>query len=224
MSAGDHPLEDLALYALGMLDTDRRDDIDAHVDACSSCASALGAHEATVAAMVDAEFPTPELTSDARRRLAHRRSAMRTPRNIASLRGLAVAAVLALAVGVLGVVDLRQRDALRDDDVFLSAIVTSHFAHAQFRAIGGAHVDAKVVYDRGGRWYEVIARDIDPSYRVAVVTRDGAIARERPERFVARGRTSVLAIETPEAFAGFELRTRDGDVVARTATPSKGGR
>lgn len=224
MSAADHPLEDLAAYALGMLDTDRLDEIDAHVDWCSSCASELGAQEATVAAMVVAEFPSPVLSADALRRLARRRHAVRPISRITSIRAFAVAAVLALAVGVLGALDIQQRHALHDDDVFLAAIVTSHFAHAQLQAIGGARVDAKVVYDRRGRWYEVIARGIDTSFRIAVTTRDGAAARERPERFVSRGQTSVLAIETPEAFAGLELRSPNGTAIARASLPLEGGR
>jgi anti-sigma factor RsiW len=223
MSAGDHPLEDLAPYALGMLDTDRRDEIDAHVDSCSSCASELGVREGTVAAMVVAEFPSPVLSADALRRLARRRHAERPISRITSIRALVAAAVLALVVGALGALDLQQRHALHDDDVFLAAMVTSHFAHAPLQAIGGAHVDAKVVYDRHGRWYEVIARGIDTSFRVAVTTRDGVAARERPERFVSRGQTSVLAIETPEAFAALELRSRDGSVIARAALPVRSG-
>ena len=223
MTIRDHPTEDLAPCALGLLDAERTREIDTHVASCAQCATILGRYEATVAAMAEAEFPAAELDAEATLRLARRRVTLRPPRRAFATRSLAAAAVLALAVGALGVLDVRQHAALRDDDTFLGALIASHFVHAQFRAVAGADVDAKVVYDRRGRWYEVIVRGIDDSYRIAVSADRDQAARVRPERFISRGRTNVLAIETTTAFARFELLAPDGRVVARAATPLGGG-
>ena len=222
MTMHDHPLDDLAPCALGLLEGERAREIETHAAACAQCATALGRYEATVAAMADAEFPSPALDADASLRLARRRATLRPPRRFFATGPLAAAAVLALAVGALGFLDVRQHDALRDDDTFLGALIASHFVHAQFRVIAGADIDAKVVYDRRGRWYEVIVRGIDDSYRIAVSVERDRSARVRPERCVSRGRTNVLAIETTTAFARFELRASDGRVVARAATPLGG--
>lgn len=232
MTFGDHPREDLAPYALGMLDAVRSGEVDAHVASCASCATELGSYESTVAAMVEAEFPAPGLADDVQRRLRDRIGSSPTPlrmrSRVPSVAALAVAAVLALAVGVLGTVDMFQRDALRSDGAFFTAMIASHFAHSQFQTVAGspidAKIDAKVVYDRRGHWYEVIARGIDASYRVAVVAGTGEPPHERAERFVARGETFALRIESTTMITALELRSRDGRVVARAQTPSGDGR
>jgi len=208
-----HPRDDLAGYALGTLDEAEAKAIEAHVARCAACASELGTYESTVAAFVTAEFGDVS-TSGA----SYRPVALPARRAPALPVAVALAAALALAVGVLATVDVRQANALRSDETFFAAMIASHFAHAQFTSAANAPIDAKVVYDRRGSWYEVIARGIDPADRIAVAERAGEPAQERPDRFIAHGDMATLSFMAPAPVARIELRAPDGRMLASART------
>ena len=170
------------LYALGMLDEVERNAADRHLLQCSACIVRLGQAEAAVASIVDATIepvPAPVTLFDALERSAGRTS---TPKVLArraivsrppAARWLAaVAAICVLAVGLTALVraELQSRAAVLADAVMLRALVDSHFNHAQFVSPGGSLIPAKVVYERHGRWFEILAHDIDPQTRVVAMS------------------------------------------------------
>lgn len=175
-------LDDLAeLYALGLLDPDERDRVDAHVLVCDDCAARLGRAEAAMAALADAT-------------LAGGASAVRVPRRVSPFAWMsAAAAAFVIATAGLTQQNLALRADVRDDGAMLAAMVHSHFAHAQFVAPGGTPIAAKVVYEQHGRWYRVLAAGADARWRVAVV-RGGAGPVVAPQRFSVRGEVAELSL------------------------------
>ena len=76
-------------------------------------------------------------------------------------------------------------------------MVDSHFVHAQFQAPGGAELPAKAIYERHGKWYEIVA-DGTPAWRVVFVRPDGTRDPAGSD-FARRGAASIvfLAPSTP---------------------------
>ncbi len=63
MSPVDHPLDELAVYALDALEGDERRAVEAHVATCPQCAAELDAHRAALAALTPDEPPPPAVWS-----------------------------------------------------------------------------------------------------------------------------------------------------------------
>lgn len=208
----DHPDDDLEAYALGLLDAERGAAIDAHVAACDACARRLGEAEATVAALVEGEYAAEPPERSPRARPA---------RTVA--RALGLAATFALVAGGLGALDLQLSTALRDDGTLVRNMVASHFVHAQFHSPSGTELEAKVVYERHGRWYEVLATEIDASYRIAVISPAGSSV-VRAERFAKRGDSYALALPSLGEVRGLELRDGTDRTVGSVSVPKSGGR
>lgn len=169
----DHVGDDAALYALGMLEDDERARVDAHVRRCAPCAERLGEAEATVAAMAETAL------------------APRAPRRLPAWAALAAAFLLALTSAVLGAQNAGLRHDLAADGTVLATLVRSHFLHAQFVAAGGVPVDAKVIYERRGGWYEIVALRATPAWRVEAIRPNGHDV-VLPGRFAVRGEAGVL--------------------------------
>lgn len=210
MNDSHHLGDDAEAYALGMLERDSRDAVDSHTATCATCATRLGEAERAVATMFDLALPTLEtdrtplvpeskFTSD-------RRAKRYAPQAL-------VALVAASLIGFLTIRDATLESAVRDDGVFVHAMVASHFAHAAFLAPDGRTLDAKVVYDRHGRWYDVIATDA--TWRVAIVARGARTARVLDDRFSLRGAAAVLRIPTSEPLDALELRDAGGGAIGR---------
>ena len=202
-----HLDEDAELYALGMLDDAARARIEAHLHDCEPCLQRVGRAEATVAAMTES--------------LAGVRSSMdvaRPPRvaPVAVLRtwgALAAAFVFAISSGVLGAQNASMQGALRGQRVVLGAMVRSHFAHAQFANAAGTPVEAKVVYERHGRWFTVLAVDPQPGTEVAFLRRDGTqMVPLQP--LVARDGVASVMLRLNGEVAKLQLLDARGDVVA----------
>ena len=132
-----HVGEDAELYALGLLDAERRAEVDAHAAACDDCLRALGEAEETAALLAAA---LPELTPS--RALGERLRAATTPANspVTPLRrpsarsprwfaGLAVAAALVLALGAGWYQSSVMHGKLQANDVAVAMLVHSHFSH-----------------------------------------------------------------------------------------------
>jgi anti-sigma factor RsiW len=173
----EHLGEDAELYALGMLDSARRAEVERHIAGCDACLERVGGAEATalaLAAPLPRIEPSPSLRSrllasavesapraGAARagRLAVRLARERVERGRLSLWGrLAAAAILLLALG-LGFSFYRNSQlsaALRDDDLAFVTVVHSHFEHVTLRPIGPAAPAAKVLYAKDGSWIYVL--------------------------------------------------------------------
>ena len=188
----DHFEEELELYALGMLEPDDQVRVDDHVRTCDECAERLGRAEAAVTALVAG---------------AQRRRAWRLPSW-----PVAVAAAFALTSAVLFGQNVALRGALASDGHMLDAIVLSHFVHVPFRAVTPEPVDAKVIYEQHGRWYQIVAER--PADWSATVTRaDGTVQKVdgKPE---ARGSASTLALAGLGPLRAIDLRDASGRLIA----------
>ncbi len=192
------------LYALGMLDESERERVDAHVRDCVPCLERLGRAEATVAAMAEANIekfaPVVDLA-------AHRR------RSVPAWAGYAAAAVFAISTGVLAQQNHVLSGAVHSDGLMLGAMVRSHFAHAQFSSPSGTPLEAKVIYERHGQWYDIVALDAQPSWRLAVV-RDGSTV-VMPQSFTQRGNADVMTLRDMGRVRELQLRDANGTVIGR---------
>jgi hypothetical protein len=214
-----HLEEDAEMYALGLLDAAEHERVERHVASCVDCAGRLGRAEASVAALADATVAREAAPAALRARIpaapaaAPVRAVTRlTWRSPAAWAG-AAAAAFALTSGSLAVQNVALRSNVTADGTVFVAMVHSHFSHVQFASPDGTPVDAKVVYERHGGWYEILATGIDPGTRVATV-RAGAVT-DVPERFVVRG--NALTLTLPALGAVDELRLLDaqGRLIAR---------
>lgn len=187
-----HIDQEAELYALGMLDDDERARVDEHLRDCIPCTVRVGEAEAAVAALID--------TTQERGRQPR---TARWP--------LAVAAAFALAALGLAGQNVMLRGALGADGTVLATMVNSHFDHAQFQAPGGAALPAKAIYERHGKWYEILA-DGTPDWHVVFVrpdgTRDPAAAG-----FARRGAASLVYLAPATPVRTIELEDAAGHVI-----------
>ena len=184
----DHEAE---LYALGMLDEADRARVDEHIAVCDACLSRVGSAEEAVAEMVDVTL---------------RPAQQRPPRW-----PLAVAAAFALTtLGLTGQSFLMHGE-LDKDGALLATMVNSHFEHEQFASPKGAAVAAKAIYERHGKWYQILA-DGAPAWRVVFVRPDGT-RDVAGERFARRGSASILVASPSTPVRTIELDDADGKLV-----------
>jgi hypothetical protein len=187
-----HIDQEAELYALGMLDDDERERVDEHLAACEPCTVLVGTAEAAVAALVDT---TQE----------------RKPQARTTWWPVAVAAAFALtAMGLLGQ-NVVMRGALSSDGAVLATMINSHFDHAQFQAPGGAEIGAKAIYERHGKWFEVLA-DGTPAWHVVLVRPDGT-RETAQEDFAPRGAASIVYLPQSLPVKTIELEDAGGHIV-----------
>jgi len=187
-----HIDQEAELYALGMLDDEERARIDEHLAGCVPCTELVGQAEAAVAALVDA---TQE----------------RRPQRRAAWWPTAVAAAFAIAaMGLLGQ-NVVMRGALSTDGTLLATLVDSHFVHAQFQAPGGAELPAKAIYERHGKWYEILA-DGTPPWHVVFVRPDGTRDPAGAD-FSRRGAASIVYLAPATPVRTIDLEDATGQVV-----------
>ena len=188
----DHFDEELELYALGMLEPQERDRVDEHVRTCDACAERLGRAEAAVTALVAG---------------SQQRRFWRMP----SL-PVAVAAAFALTSGVLFGQNVALRGALASDGHVLDMLVLSHFVHVPFTATTAEPVDAKVIYEQHGRWYQIVA-ERPADWGVSVTRADGVVQKiaAKPQ---ARGTASTLALAALGPVRAIDLIDANGRLIA----------
>jgi hypothetical protein len=187
-----HIDQEAELYALGMLDDEERARIDAHLATCAPCTVRIGRAEDAVAALVDA-------------------TQQRKPERRTAWWPIAVAAAFALtSVGLLGQ-NVVMRGALASDGSLLATMVDSHFDHTQFAAPGGAPLAAKAIYERHGKWYEILA-DGTPAWHVVFVRPDGS-REAATSAFARRGAASVVYVAAPGTVRSIDLEDSAGRVV-----------
>jgi hypothetical protein len=101
--------------------------------------------------------------------------------------------------------------ALSSEGTLLATMIDSHFDHAQFQAAGGREIAAKAIYERHGKWYEILA-DGTPAWHVVFVrpdgTRDPAAAG-----FAHRGAASIVYLAPSTPVRSIELEDTGGHVV-----------
>jgi hypothetical protein len=186
-----HIDQEAELYALGMLDGAERDRIDAHLTQCLDCTRRVGDAEAAMAAVID--------------------STQRAPRQRAPRWPIAVAAAFALATFGLAGQSFLMHGELDKDGAIMATLVNSHFEHAQFAAPGGTPLGAKAIYERHGKWYEILA-DGTPSWHVVFIQPDGTRNVE-PEHFARRGTSSVMMLMPSTPVRTIELDDTDGHII-----------
>jgi len=187
-----HIDQEAELYALGMLEDDERARIDEHLQTCIPCTVRVGEAEAAVAALID--------STQARR-----------PQPRAARWPMAVAAAFAIAsAGLLGQ-NVILRGALGTDGTLLATMVDSHFDHAQFQAPSGASLPAKAIYERHGKWYEILA-DGTPAWHVVFVRPDGTRDPAAAD-FARRGAASIVYLAPSTPVRSIDLEDAGGRVI-----------
>jgi hypothetical protein len=180
------------LYALGMLEDAERGRIDAHIAACTACAVLMGQAEGVVATLIDS---------------TQRRHPERRPNRWL----MATAAAFAIATaGLLGQ-NVVLHGALSGDGALLATMVNSHFNHMQFETAAGVEIPAKAIYERHGRWYEILAAGT-PEWRVVFVRPDGS-RDPAGVQFAHRGVASIAYVTPVGTVRSIDLEDADGHVV-----------
>jgi len=187
-----HIDQEAELYALGMLDDEERARIDEHLLTCEPCTVLVGEAEAAVAALIDS---TQE----------------RRPKQRGAWWPVAVAAAFALTtLGLLGQ-NVILHGAISSDGTLLATMIDSHFDHAQFQAAGGHEIAAKAIYERHGKWFEILA-DGTPAWHVVFVRRDGTREAAGAD-FAHRGSASIVYAAQSAPVKAIDLEDADGHVV-----------
>jgi len=187
-----HIDQEAELYALGMLEDDERARVDEHLLTCEPCTVLVGQAEAAVAALVDTtQQPRTE-----------RRTAW-WPIGIAAAFAIASAGLLGQNVILHG--------ALASDGAVLATMVNSHFDHTQFQGAGGVEIPAKAIYERHGKWYEILA-DGTPAWHVVFVRPDGTRDAAGAE-FARRGSASIVYLAPSTPVKSIDLEDAAGHVV-----------
>jgi hypothetical protein len=209
-----HITEEAELYALGLLEEPERRAIDEHLAICDACTRRIARAEATVLTLVEAttRVETAPQSLGLRVIRAQSQPASRMPARRAAWIAVAAAALLAVSVGALAQQHVALVATIDGDNETLSSLVHSHFEHAQFVAPGGAPIEAKVLYERHGAWYEIIAAPGSTQWSIAV-TRRGAPDLILANRFVARGDAVFMRFTNPGVISQLELRDGSGHVL-----------
>lgn len=202
------------LYALGALDAAQIRAIDAHAATCAACRRRLGEAEEAVLAIDRAYVEVPPPATLAQRiRASRHRSARRGP----SWYALAAACVVALLPAlVLFAMLLQARHTQNAHAAAELAMIHSHFAHAQFAPVPGAHAPrAKVVFAKDGAWLYVIVDEP----RAYAVSADARGTRTTLGETNAYGGVSELFVaHPPRGVTAVYLADGAGHDVARAAT------
>ena len=226
-----HLGDDAELYALGILESEERDAVDAHLAVCADCSQRVGAAEETVArlaSVVPRVEPSPELGTRIRAAIATlrspgmRRSAKYVAREQARRAllpvwaAVAVSFALIVALATVLVQSGRLKDQLQADDLALIHVVYGHFQHAPLtRRVPSALAAAKVLYASDGSWLYVIvdrpAGDLHLVERVHGTDRDAGT-------LVRRGSVATLFVRAAGRPAAISLRAADSIVASAQLT------
>jgi hypothetical protein len=187
-----HIDQEAELYALGMLEDEERARVDEHLLACEPCMVLVGNAEAAVAALIDT-------------------TQQRQPKRRTAWWPVATAAAFAIATAGLLAQNVALHGALASDGAVLDTMVNSHFDHTQFQGSGGAEIAAKAIYERHGKWYEILA-DGTPAWHVVFVRPDGT-RDPASAQFARRGSASIVYLAPSTPVKSIELEDSAGHVV-----------
>jgi hypothetical protein len=204
------------LYALGVLDADEADHVNAHAARCAECARLVGAAERAVMTLDAATVSDVAAPPELERRIAAigrvtplRRKAP-LPRSFARWGALAasLSIVAGGAAGTRGV--LHMHDVVAQDDAALAVIAKAHFKHANFLKADPGAPTAKVLWGLSNRWIYVIVDSSGCACRIAAITDAGERDLGVP---LGRGVTAALFANHLPPVRRVELR-RDGRITA----------
>jgi hypothetical protein len=188
-----HIDQEAELYALGMLDDDERERVDEHLLTCEPCTVLVGNAEAAVAALIDS-------------------TQVRRPKQRRAWWPAAVAAAFALTtLGLLGQ-NVILHGALNSDGSMIATMIDSHFDHAQFVNASGREIAAKAIYERHGKWFEILA-DGTPAWHVVFIRPDGTRDPAAAE-LAHRGAASIVYLSPSTPVRSIDLEDAAGHVVA----------
>lgn len=204
----EHIGDDAELYALGLLEPERRGEIDAHVVSCDACLRLLGEAEETAASLAGA---LPSVTPSELLGARLSRSSRPVARSRAWYAGIALAAAMLIALGASWLQIGSLRDKLHAEDLAVATLVHSHFLHVTMTTTPAAGaLAAKVVYARDGGWVYVLVDR--PGGAVDVVaTIDGKPWQGGTA--IAADDTATLLLHPPGRPTTIEIR-RDGSLLA----------
>jgi hypothetical protein len=179
-----HVDDDAELYALGLTERERGDEIEAHLAECATCRARVIAAEEAAAALAGALPPMPR--ADTRPGWMPR---------------LAVAAAIALAAtaGYEGYAAHTAGAQLATTNLALTALAASHFGHTTLTSKPG--VVAKAIYARDGAWCYVVVNGAPSGTHVLL--RHGAQTID--EGALHAGTPSTLFIQHPGKSDGITL-------------------
>jgi hypothetical protein len=144
----DHHVDELAeLYALGALAESEAAAVERHGAQCTRCARRIGEAEETVLAL-ERECAAQQPPDALGTRLPFERHA-------ASWWRFAAALAAGIVIGI-GVTIVQPRPGPQSQQV-VTAMIRSHFSHAQFAPLASGAPDAKVIYAHDRGWLYVIA-------------------------------------------------------------------
>ena len=156
-----HLDDDAELYALGLTERERSDEIEAHLTTCAACCERVAAAESVAASLAAALPPMPAAAAPRQRTWWPQ---------LATAAAVVFAATTALEGGLVhGASDRVQRT-----DVALSALASTHFAHTTLTSRPG--LVAKAIYSRDGAWAYIVASGAPAGAHV--VLRQGAAQRD----------------------------------------------
>jgi hypothetical protein len=194
--ASQHLGEDAELYALGALERDERERIDAHAATCAACARALAAAMATVAALDDAAIePVAPPAALGRRIAASARAAnpsltRRAAWPLPSVLTTAASVALAIGIGAGALVEHGRdtREAARQSAI-VATLADAHFLHVSLTPRAAGVPASKAIYGRDGAWLYVVIDAATCACRVVVRTATGERDLGPPD---TRGTTATL--------------------------------
>ncbi len=198
-----HVGDDAELYALGMVEQDEREAIDAHLKSCAQCSKRVGRAERIVVgldAIALEEWPN-----------VYRAAPLRA-------RWLTAAAAFALALG-LGAALAGERayvaSIVSSDGFVVKTLANAHFLHAAFIPDVPNAPSAKVLYARDGAWLYVIVDAARSDWRVA----GNASGTELDLGLLqTRGTTSVLLARPARPVEKLRLIDARGVVIEHVET------
>jgi anti-sigma factor RsiW len=192
-----HPLDDLELYALGLLEDEDRARIDAHLATCDACLRRAGEAEETAASLA-ALLPRREA-------VARVGAALQPSRWIPQF---AAAAGIVLVLGGALQQNLHLQSELASYESALPSVVHSHFNHVPLRmSPAGSPLAAKVLYAKDGSWIYVVIDGANADIPVTEVV----AGRERAAG-IAHERNGVAALFVPAAQHPSSVIVRSGGV------------
>lgn len=152
-------VEDLAeLYALGALDDDERENVDAHLLTCERCSRAVGIAEESVELMVATEASP----------ISGNVVAPPPPRHSFALRASALAIAAAFLIGFLPTVYFVQQTTRMQTQMAQGHQLARRLASGKYRRVAfTGSPNAQVLYAPDGSWYCIIVNGSNKLLRVA---------------------------------------------------------
>lgn len=154
-----HVGEDAELYALGDLDDVTRERVERHVRTCAQCGRRVGDAESAVLRLIEAQPAVPTVL----RPFSVKSGAF--PWRWA----LAIAAAFVLGLLPWLAATVRTTAPPATEQLAMSAMLDSHFQHAQFVADTPGAPSAKVIFGRTGGWLYVLVSPGDAPLSVVTV-------------------------------------------------------